>query len=298
MGSTWGNLFKPKMIVAGISCYSRALDYARFRAIADQQGSWLLADMAHVSGLMGAGVAPSPFLHCDVVTTTVHKTLRGPRAGLIFYRRGVRSVDNKGNKVMYDIENKINLAVFPGLQGGPHNHAIAGIAVAMKQAKSEEFKTYQRQVVKNAQRLAEGLIKLGYNIVTGGTDSHIVHVDLKRSPVAISGAKGELILEEVNISCNKNTVPGDKSALNPSGVRLGTPSLTTRGLTVEDMKTVVGFLDTAFNLAVEIQQQSGPKLVDFKKALKEEQFTQKIQDIRNKVEAFAAAFRLPGHTDI
>merc|ERR1711970_790986 len=202
------NLFKPKMIVAGVSCYSRALDYARFRAIADQQGSWLLADMAHVSGLVAAGVAPSPFLHCDVVTTTVHKTLRGPRAGLIFYRRGVRSVDNKGNKVMYDIENKINLAVFPGLQGGPHNHAIAGIAVAMKQAKTEEFKTYQKQVVKNAQRLAEGLIKLGYNIVTGGTDCHIVHVGLKRSPVAISGAKGELVLEEVNVSCNKNTVPG------------------------------------------------------------------------------------------
>jgi len=155
------NLFKPKMIVAGISCYSRALDYARFRAIADQQGSWLLADMAHVAGLVAAGVAPSPFLHCDVVTTTVHKTLRGPRSGVIFYRRGVRSVDSKGNKVMYDIENKINLAVFPGLQGGPHNHAIAGIAVAMKQAKSEEFKTYQTQVVKNAQRLAEGLLKLG-----------------------------------------------------------------------------------------------------------------------------------------
>merc|ERR1712013_816716 len=122
----------------------------------------------------------------------------------IFYRKGVRSVDNKGNKVMYDIGDKINLAVFPGLQGGPHNHAIAGIAVAMKQANSEEFKTYQR--------LADGLINLGYNIVTGGTDCHIVHVDLKRSPVAISGAKGELILEEVNISCNKNTVPGDKSA--------------------------------------------------------------------------------------
>merc|ERR1711872_37274 len=152
----------PKMIVAGVSCYSRALDYARFRAIADQQGSWLLADMAHVSGLVAAGVAPSPFLHCDVVTTTVHKTLRGPRAGLIFYRKGVRSVDNKGNKVMYDIGDKINLAVFPGLQGGPHNHAIAGIAVAMKQANSDEFKKYQKQVIENAKAVAAGLMGLGY----------------------------------------------------------------------------------------------------------------------------------------
>merc|ERR1712210_316499 len=130
---------------------------------------------------------------------------------------------------------------------------IAGIAVAMGQAKSEEFKTYQTQVVKNAQRLAEGLLKLGYNIVTGGTDCHIVHVDLKRSPVAISGAKGELVLEEVNVSCNKNTVPGDKSALNPSGVRLGTPALTTRGMKTEDMETVVKFLHRAFQLGVEVQ---------------------------------------------
>jgi len=288
------NLFKPKMIVAGISCYSRALDYARFRAIADQQGSWLLADMAHVAGLVAAGVAPSPFLHCDVVTTTVHKTLRGPRSGVIFYRRGVRSVDSKGNKVMYDIENKINLAVFPGLQGGPHNHAIAGIAVAMKQAKSEEFKTYQTQVVKNAQRLAEGLLKLGYNIVTGGTDCHIVHVDLKRSPVAISGAKGELVLEEVNVSCNKNTVPGDKSALNPSGVRLGTPALTTRGFKEADMDRVVVLIDSALKLAVEIQASSGPKLVDFKAALMKPENEMKLAALRNEVETFAVKFRLPG----
>merc|ERR1711970_1351229 len=274
------NLFKPKMIVAGISCYSRALDYARFRAIADQQGSWLLADMAHVSGLVAAGVAPSPFLHCDVVTTTVHKTLRGPRAGLIFYRKGVGSIDNKGNKVMYDIENKINLAVFPGLQGGPHNHAIAGIAVAMKLAKTEEFKTYQKQVVKNAKCLSAGLMELGYCIVTGGTDCHIVHVDLKKSPVKLSGAKGELILESVGISCNKNTVPGDKSALNPSGIRLGTPAITTRGLDISHMDQVVKFIHSAIELAIEIQQSSGPKLVDFKKFLVNEKFTGKIESLQ------------------
>jgi len=288
------NLFKPKLIIAGVSCYSRALDYARFRKIADQQGAWLMADMAHVAGLVAAGEAPSPFKYCDVVTSTVHKTLRGPRAGIIFFRKGVRSVDARGNKVMYDIENKINLAVFPGLQGGPHNHAIAGIAVAMKQAKTEEFKVYQRQVVKNAKCLAEGLLGLGYCIVTGGTDCHIVHVDLKKSGVKLSGAKGELILEEVSISCNKNTVPGDKSALNPSGVRLGTPALTTRGMYEEHIKKVVGFIDSALKLAAEIQESSGPKLVDFKIALSNQENQTKIQSLRADIEQFSLGFRLPG----
>ena len=139
-------LFKPSIIIAGISCYSRNLDYKRFKEVADQNGSWLMADMAHVAGLVAAGQVPSPFEYCDVVTSTVHKTLRGPRAGIIFYRKGLRSVDRNGVETKYDIENKINLAVFPGLQGGPHNHAIAGIAVAMKQAKTEEFVDYQKQV--------------------------------------------------------------------------------------------------------------------------------------------------------
>merc|ERR1712038_1485996 len=150
--------FRPKMIVAGVSCYTRKLDYSKFRKIADDCGSWLMADMAHVAGLVAAGLVPSPFEYCDVVTSTVHKTLRGPRAGIIFYRKGVRSVDRNGVETMYDIENKINLAVFPGLQGGPHNHAIAGIAVAMKQANTEEFKEYQRQVIQNAKAVASGLM--------------------------------------------------------------------------------------------------------------------------------------------
>merc|ERR1719365_142616 len=263
------NLFKPRLIVAGVSCYSRNLDYKRFKQIADINGSWLMADMAHVGGLVAAGQVPSPFEYCDVVTSTVHKTLRGPRAGVIFYRKGVRSVDRTGNKIMYDIENKINLAVFPGLQGGPHNHAIAGIAVAMKHAQSEEFKKYQKQVIENAKAVAAGLMSLGYCVVTGGTDCHIVHVDLKRSPVAISGAKGELILEEVNISCNKNSVPGDKSALNPSGIRLGTPAITTRCLETAHMATIVTFIDRAMKLALEVQSASGPKLVDFKRVVGE-----------------------------
>jgi len=292
------NLFKPRLIVAGISCYSRNLDYARFRQIADINGSWLMADMAHVGGLVAAGLVPSPFQYCDVVTSTVHKTLRGPRAGIIFYRKGVRSVDRTGAKVMYDIENKINLAVFPGLQGGPHNHAIAGIAVAMKHAKTTEFLQYQKQVIANAKRLAAGLIERGYNVVTGGTDCHIVHLDLKRSPGGLSGAKGELILEVINISCNKNTVPGDKSALNPSGVRLGTPAITTRGLEEAHMDKIVVFIDKAVKLAVEIQSVSGPKLVDFKRVVEDDQFKDKIQSLRTEVETFACNFRLPGHKEL
>jgi len=290
------DLFKPKLIVAGISCYSRNLDYARFKQIADMNGSWLMADMAHVGGLVAAGVVPSPFDHCDVVTSTCHKTLRGPRAGVIFYRKGVRSIDRAGNKIMYDIENKINLAVFPGLQGGPHNHAIAGIAVAMKHAQSDEFVNYQKQVVANAKALARNLIALGYSVVTGGTDCHIVHLDLKKSPGGLSGAKGELILEMVNISCNKNTVPGDKSALNPSGIRLGTPAITTRCMDVDNMATVTSFIDRAMKLAIDVQAVSGPKLVDFKKVVVDAQFELRVANLKKEVEDFASTFKLPGHS--
>lgn len=279
------NLFKPKMIIAGISCYSRNLDYKRFKTIADKNGSWLMADMAHVAGLVAAGVVPSPFEFCDIVTSTVHKTLRGPRAGIIFFRK-----NNKG----VDVETKINMAVFPGLQGGPHNHAIAGIATAMKQAATPEFKQYQMQVVANARAVASGLMNLGYKIVTGGTDCHIIHLDLKKSPGGLSGGKGEFILELVEISCNKNTVPGDMSALNPSGVRFGTPALTTRGMNTTDMETVVKFIDAAFKLAVQIQKVSGPKLVDFKKACGEPGWVSKINSLKEEVEAFANKFMLPG----
>merc|ERR1719435_667782 len=250
--------------------------------------------MAHVAGLVAAGLVPSPFEYCDVGTSTVHKTLRGPRAGIIFYRKGVRSVDRNGVETMYDIENKINLAVFPGLQGGPHNHAIAGIAVAMKQANTEEFKNYQKQVIENAKAVASGLITLGYCVVTGGTDCHIIHLDLKKSPGALSGAKGELILEAVGISCNKNTVPGDKSALNPSGIRLGTPALTTREMKEGEMERVVELIDAAMQLAVQIQAASGPKLVDFKAALATPANQALVAALRSQVETFAGQFRLPG----
>lgn len=289
-------LFKPKMIIAGISCYSRALDYKRFREIADEVGAYLFSDMAHISGLVAAGVTQSPFEYSDIVSTTTHKSLRGPRAAVIFFRKGVRTVNAKGEKIYYDFENKINQAVFPGLQGGPHNNAIAAIATAMKQATTPEFVQYQKQVVANAKRLASSLKEKGYNIVTGGTDVHLVLVDLRSA--GVTGAKAEKILEEVSIACNKNTIPGDKSAMNPSGIRLGTPALTTRGLVEKDMDQVVDYIDKALKLAKEIDGISGPKLVDFKRVLGEDKRVKtKVEALRNEIEKFAEGFPMPGYSD-
>ncbi|KAG8222508.1 hypothetical protein J437_LFUL004544 [Ladona fulva] len=209
---------------------------------------------------------------------------------------GVRSVDKNGVKVMYDLESKINQAVFPGLQGGPHNHAIAAIATAMKQARTPEFKEYQLQVVRNAKRLCSGLQKVGYEISTGGTDVHLVLVDLRTA--GITGARAEKILEEISIACNKNTVPGDKSALNPSGIRLGTPALTTRGLKEEDIDKVVDFIHRGLQLSKEITKISGPKLVDFKRVLAEDSnIQQKVKSLRNEVEKFAQNFPIPGYPE-
>lgn len=272
-------LFRPKLIIAGVSCYSRNLDYAKFRQIADDCGALLMADMAHVAGLVAAGLVPSPFDHCHVVTSTVHKTLRGPRAGIIFMKK--------------EFEDAINMAVFPGLQGGPHNGNIAGIAVAMKQAKTPEFKHYQETVVCNAQALASQLKSLGYKIVTGGTDNHIVLVDLR--PQGLNGSKAEFVLEHIGISVNKNTVPGDKSAMNPSGIRFGTPPLTTRQVKPSDFQQIVAFIHEAWTLALEIQKISGPKLVDWKKELgSNAEIGIKLEALKSKVTDFASGFPLPG----
>ncbi|CAG9824715.1 unnamed protein product [Phaedon cochleariae] len=288
-------LFKPKVIIAGVSCYSRALDYKRFREICDDVGAYLFSDMAHISGLVAAGVTPSPFEYSDVVSTTTHKSLRGPRAGVIFFRKGVRSVNNKGEKIMYDLESRINQAVFPGLQGGPHNHAIAGIATAMKQAQSPSFLAYANQIIANAKRLSDGLQSKGYKVVTGGTDLHLLLLDLRSA--GLTGAKGEYILEEVSIACNKNTVPGDKSALNPSGIRLGTPAITTRGLKEENIDDVVNFIDRALKLAKEISAASGPKLVDYKKEVHGEKFSGQVAALRKEIEQYSENFPLPGYPD-
>lgn len=286
-------LFKPKVIVAGISCYSRALDYKKFREICDSVGAYLFSDMAHISGLVSAGVTPSPFEYSDVVSTTTHKSLRGPRAGVIFFRKGVRSTNAKGEKIMYDLESRINQAVFPGLQGGPHNNTIAAIATAFKQAKTPEFVQYQKQIVLNAKHMAKELMARGYKIATGGTDVHLVLVDLRE--FGLSGNKAELLLEEVNIACNKNTVPGDKSAMNPSGFRLGTPAITTRGLVEKDVEQVVDFIDKALKLAKEVSEISGPKLVDFKKVLHENADVKtKVASLKKAVADYSCQFPMPG----
>uniref|UniRef100_A0AAY4BV04 Serine hydroxymethyltransferase n=1 Tax=Denticeps clupeoides TaxID=299321 RepID=A0AAY4BV04_9TELE len=284
-------LFHPKMIIAGTSCYSRNLDYGRLRKIADENGAYLLADMAHISGLVAASVVPSPFEHCDVVSTTTHKTLRGCRAGLIFFRRGVRSVDQKsGKETMYNLESLINQAVFPGLQGGPHNHAIAGVAVALKQALTPEFKVYQKQVLANCRALASTLIDKGYKIVTGGSDNHLILLDLR--PNGTDGGRAEKVLEACAIACNKNTCPGDKSALRPSGLRFGSPALTSRGLAEEDFRQVAEFIHRG-RLITDMNPKA--TLKEFKETLEQsEKYQMKIKEIRGEVEAFAGKFPMPG----
>jgi len=225
-------LYRPKLIVAGASAYARLIDYKRMREICDINKSWLLSDMAHISGLVSAGVIPSPFEYSDIVTTTTHKSLRGPRGAMIFYRKGVRSINKKGEEILYDLESKVNFSVFPGHQGGPHNHTIAALATALLQASSPEFKAYQKQVLSNSKHFADALIKRGYSLVGGGTENHLVLVNLKKSTASagkgVDGAKVERVMELANLAANKNTVPGDVSALAPGGIRMGTPALTTR----------------------------------------------------------------------
>lgn len=287
-------LFLPKMIVAGVSCYSRHLDYKRFKEIADENGAYLLADMAHVSGLVAAGLAPSPFEYCDVVTTTTHKTLRGPRSGLIFFRRGVKQVKKDGTTEMWDLERKINEAVFPGLQGGPHNHQIASVAVALRQANTPEFKEYQKQVLANAQVLAKEFLSKNYTLVSGGTDNHLIWVDLR--PMKIDAHRAETVLEKVGIAINKNTCPGDKSALRPGGLRIGTPALTSRNMKEADFVQVVNFLDKGIQLSKAIQETCGPTMKEFQaKLADDEDVKSKIASLKQEVEEFALRYPLPGY---
>jgi len=288
-------LFRPKVIIAGTSAYSRLLDYPRFREIADDVGAYLLSDMAHISGLVAAKVIPSPFPYSDVVTTTTHKTLRGVRAGLILYRKGVRKNTRTGKETPYDLESKINFAVFPSLQGGPHNHAIAGVAVALRQATEPHFREYQEQVLKNAKAMAEKLLELNYSLVSGGTDNHLVLVNLR--PKNLDGARVETICDKVNITANKNTCPGDKSALSPGGLRLGVPALTSRGFTEDDFRKVVEFIDKAVQIASVVKSKTD-KLKDFKDFLdKDTETVESLKSLRADVEAFASKFPMPGFSD-
>ncbi|KAL1522487.1 hypothetical protein AB1Y20_017475 [Prymnesium parvum] len=281
-------LFRPKIIIAGTSAYSRHIDYARMRQICDKVGAYMLADMAHISGLVAAGVVPTPFDYADIVTTTTHKSLRGPRGAMIFFRKGVRSTDKNGNEIMYDLETPINQAVFPGLQGGPHNHTITALATALKQAASPEFVAYQKQVLSNCQALAKAMTSRGYNLVSGGTDNHLLLVDLK--PSGIDGARVESVLEMANVALNKNTVPGDKSAFIPGGIRIGTPALTTRGMIEPHFDMVAEFIHRGVQCAKEVNSSGiGKKLTDFKTTLKTQKFAS-IDALKKDVEAFASQF--------
>jgi glycine hydroxymethyltransferase len=219
---------RPKLIVAGASAYSRIIDFEKFRSIADEVGAYLMADMAHIAGIIAAGLHPNPTPYADFVTSTTHKTLRGPRSGLILckekYARG------------------IDRTIFPGLQGGPMMHTIAAKAVAFKEAMSPEFKDYQKQVIQNARAMAEELIERGYRIVSGGTDTHLMLVDLSEN--GITGNQAEKALEKAGITLNKNVIPFDKTPpAVTSGIRLGTPIITTRGMREKEAKEVVHFID-------------------------------------------------------
>ena len=216
---------KPKMIVAGASAYARTIDFKRFREIADEVGAYLMVDMAHIAGLVAAGLHPSPIPYADVTTTTTHKTLRGPRGGMIL------SSEETAKKF------NVNKAVFPGVQGGPLMHVIAAKAVCFKEVLSDEYKVYQQNIVKNAQALCKGLMSRGVKIVSGGTDNHLMLVDLVET--GRTGKEVENLLDSIHITCNKNTIPNDpKSAFVTSGVRLGTPAVTARGMKEEDMDVI------------------------------------------------------------
>ena len=216
---------KPKMIIAGASAYARIIDFKKFREIADEVGAYLMVDMAHIAGLVAAGLHPSPIPYADVTTMTTHKTLRGPRGGLILCNQEAADKFN------------FNKAVFPGIQGGPLEHVIAGKAVCFKEAMEPEFAEYQKQIIKNAQALSKGLMDRGVKIVSGGTDNHLMLIDLRGEDV--TGKELEKRLDAAHITCNKNTVPNDpRSPFVTSGVRLGTPAVTTRGLKEDDMDMI------------------------------------------------------------
>jgi glycine hydroxymethyltransferase len=227
--------FKPKLLIVGASAYSRDFNYERFKAVADKVGAYLMADIAHISGFVATGLMKSPFDYCDVVTTTTHKTLRGPRSGLIFVRKA--------------LEQKVKDAVFPGLQGGPHEHQVAGVATQLREVATPAFAEYMSTVRDNSRALAAALVEAGYAVITGGTDNHLFLLDLR--PKGITGAEAERALEAAGISVNKNTIPGDLSALKPSGIRIGTSAVTTRGLKPQDMKQVSEFIVTALEYRAE-----------------------------------------------
>ncbi|GAO18606.1 hypothetical protein UVI_02061990 [Ustilaginoidea virens] len=287
-------LYRPKVLVAGTSAYCRLIDYKRMREIADSVGAYLVVDMAHISGLIAAQVIPTPFQYADIVTTTTHKSLRGPRGAMIFFRKGVRSVDAKtGKETLYDLEGPINFSVFPGHQGGPHNHTITALAVALKQAQTPEFRAYQEKVISNAKTLEKTFKELGHKLVADGTDSHMVLLDLRQH--SLDGARLEAVLEQINIACNKNSIPGDKSALTPCGIRIGTPAMTSRGFGEKDFTRVAHYIDESIRICKQVQSalpKEANKLKDFKAKVASGEVA-RIAELRKEISAWTSVFPLP-----
>mmetsp|Transcript_118789 Transcript_118789/g.347930 ORF Transcript_118789/g.347930 Transcript_118789/m.347930 type:complete len:460 (-) Transcript_118789:488-1867(-) len=273
-------VFRPAMLLCGASAYPRVVDFAKFREIADEVGALLMADIAHISGLVATGQHPAPFEYCDIVTTTTHKSLRGPRAGMIFFKYTER---------IPDIKERIDMAVFPALQGGPHNHQIGALATQLLEVNSPAFKEYSKAVVANSQALAEALKAKGHKLASDGTDNHLVLWDLR--PHGLTGSKLEKVCEGASISLNRNAVHGDASALSPGGVRIGSPAMTTRGCSTEDFSKIAGFLDRCCQIALKIQADKGKKLKDFEVGLAE---SSEIKVLKGEVGAWASGFGYPG----
>jgi len=273
-------VFRPAMIIAGFSAYPRTLDFGKFREICDECGAILMADIAHISGLVATGQHPSPFEHCDIVTTTTHKSLRGPRAGMIFFKYGDK---------IPDVKERIDMAVFPALQGGPHNHQIGALAVQLLEVDTPEFVEYSKMVASNAKVLAETLKSKGHKLASDGTDNHLILLDVR--PHGLTGGKVEKVCEAASISLNRNAVHGDASALSPGGVRIGTPSMTTRGFGPEEFKKVGEYLDRCIKIALKVQEEKGKKLKDFETGLKE---NPDIVALKKEVEDWAITFGYPG----
>merc|ERR1712100_966849 len=273
-------VFRPAMILCGASAYPRIIDFGKFREIADEVGALLMADIAHISGLVATKQHPSPFEHCDIVTTTTHKSLRGPRAGMIFF---------KYSEKYPDIKERIDMAVFPGLQGGPHNHQIGALAAQLLEVKTPEFVEYSKNVVANTKTLADALIAKGHKLASDGTDNHLILWDLR--PHGLTGSKVEKVCEAASISLNRNCVHGDASALSPGGVRIGAPSMTTRGGSERDFEKIAEFLDRVVKIALKVQAEKGKKLKDFELGLHD---CKEVEMLRKDVETFAFGFGYPG----
>merc|ERR1712176_561772 len=273
-------VYRPQMILCGASAYPRIMDFAKFREIADEVGALLMADIAHISGLVATGCHPAPFEHCDIVTTTAHKSLRGPRAGMIFF---------KYQDKYPDIKERIDMAVFPALQGGPHNHQIGALACQLLEVATPEFKEYSQQVCANAKALGEALVSKGHKLASGGTDNHLILWDLR--PHGLTGGKVEKVCDFCNITLNKNCVAGDVSALSPGGVRIGTPAMTTRGCKEDDMVKIAGFLDRTLQIALQVQEKVGKKLKDFELELPN---NADVLALKQEVNAWASTFAYPG----